>query len=164
MRSYRVNFFLNGKSSESGKSGRESLGSIIVDVKPNDTLTLQCKAFRQASPSMQIANRIEIHDLGPWGAKGQMQKMHVNSGRINNADDRGFDAEAGSKIVASMTEDLGVPSGDTTLVQTIGPKGVDAVHKTKAPLATAPISDARKAHLEEMKAELKYKPKLDRWA
>jgi hypothetical protein len=169
MRSYRVSFFANGRNPDTGKGGTQSLGSIVIDMKPNDPMTIEAKAFRQGSGQQQLANQIKIQDLGVWGAKDGMKRMDTTpvewkSGVAAIVGQQGGvklvqakpDWDAGKKIVASMGADLAAGQ-DKTVVQTVGLMGVETQHKVKA--APAPLSAARQAHLDDLKAELKYKPR-----
>lgn len=70
MRSYRVSFYVKQMNEKTGNEELAYAGSQVVDMKPNDPLTLTAKAFRRATPLQQMAVNTKVFDLGPWGQQG----------------------------------------------------------------------------------------------
>ena len=62
MKTYSVSFY---RRDEQGKE--HFLGQNTVDMKENDEMCLQTKAFRQATPEQQIATKTRIKLLKVWG-------------------------------------------------------------------------------------------------
>lgn len=65
-KTYKVTFFYLGEKDRNGKQKRDYLGASHIDIFPWDTLDVQSKAFRQATPRQQTANELEFRLVKVW--------------------------------------------------------------------------------------------------